>query len=193
MKYILSILAGLAIFGLTACSQSAKHSTEQSDNDTAAKKALVVYFSATGTTKGVANDIAKLAGADIIEIVPERAYTDADLDWRDKNSRSSVEMADSASRPAIKAPTIDAADYDIVFIGYPIWWDMAPTVVNTYIESAGLDGKTVIPFATSGGSGINNSVTKLKKTYPDINWTEGKLLNEGSESELSDWVESVIK
>lgn len=193
MKYILSILAGLMIFGLTSCSQSEKHSTEHSDNGTAAKKALVVYFSATGTTKGVAEDIAKLAGADLMEIVPERAYTDADLDWRDKNSRSSVEMTDSASRPAIKAPTKNAADYDIIFLGYPIWWDMAPTVVNTYIETAGLNGKTVIPFATSGGSGITNSVTKLKKTYPDINWAEGKLLNEPSESELSAWVESVSK
>lgn len=155
------------------------------------KKTIVVYFSATGTTKDVAKRIAKITGADLQEIMPLQPYTAADLNWNDKNSRSSVEMANPKSRPAIQSIETDMSKYDVIFIGYPIWWDLAPTVVNTFIESHRLKGKTVIPFATSGGSTIRNSVVQLKSAYPDIIWKEGKLLNHPSDSTLSQWIEAL--
>lgn len=155
------------------------------------KKTIVVYFSATGTTKDVAKRIAKITGADLQEIMPQQPYTAADLNWNDKNSRSSVEMANPKSRPAIQSLETDMSKYDVIFIGYPIWWDLAPTVVNTFIENHRLKGKTVIPFATSGGSTIRNSVVQLKSAYPDIVWKEGKLLNHPSDSTLSQWIEAL--
>lgn len=155
------------------------------------KKTIVVYFSATGTTKGVAKRIAQITGADLQEIMPQQPYTAADLNWNDKNSRSSVEMANPKSRPAIQSFEKDMSKYDVIFIGYPIWWDLAPTVVNTFIENHRLKGKTVIPFATSGGSTIRNSVVQLKSAYPDIIWKEGKLLNHPSDSTLSQWIEAL--
>lgn len=155
------------------------------------KKTIVVYFSATGTTKDVAKRIAQITGADLQEIMPQQPYTAADLNWNDKNSRSSVEMANPKSRPAIQSFETDMSKYDVIFIGYPIWWDLAPTVVNTFIENHRLKGKTVIPFATSGGSTIRNSVVQLKSAYPDIIWKEGKLLNHPSDSTLSQWIEAL--
>lgn len=155
------------------------------------KKTIVVYFSATGTTKDVAKRIAKITGADLQEITPQQPYTAADLNWNDKNSRSSVEMANPKSRPAIQSIETDMSKYDVIFIGYPIWWDLAPTVVNTFIENHRLKGKTVIPFATSGGSTIRNSVVQLKSAYPDIIWKEGKLLNHPSDSTISQWIEAL--
>jgi len=137
---------------------------------------MVVYFSATGTTKAVAKQIAAEAEAELVEITPKEAYTAADLDWRNGKSRSSVEMNDTHSRPSINEVK-DLSQYDTIYLGYPIWWDLAPRVVNTFIESAHLEGKTIIPFATSGSSSITNSVRVLKQTYPNIKWQDGKLLN----------------
>lgn len=185
MRSFLVIVMAVIAFCLTACAQgNQKH--EKMD-----KKAVVVYFSATGTTKSVAKKLAAAANADILEIEPEQPYTDADLDWNDSQSRSSVEMNNPKSRPAIKALSKSIASYDVVFIGYPIWWDLAPTVINTFIENVRLNGKTVVPFATSGGSGISNSAAQLKKLYPGINWEEGKLLNSASEKAIGKWVESL--
>ena len=118
------------------------------------KKTLIVYFSATGTTKVAAQKLAKEHNADLYEIVPEQAYTDADLDWRDKTSRSTIEMKDKSSRPAIKGRCENIAQYDTVWIGFPVWWYTAPTIVNTFIEAHDLSGKTLNVFATSGGSGV---------------------------------------
>ena len=151
------------------------------------KKVLVVYFSATGTTRQVAKQIAKIADADICEIAPEKPYSSADLDWTNKQSRSSVEMNNPKARPEIKAVTVDVSEYDYIFLGYPIWWDLAPRAVNTFIETTNLAGKTVIPFATSGGSSIGNSVAVLKQLYPNIKWQTGKLLNRVSEKEIRAW------
>lgn len=155
-------------------------------------KVLVAYFSATGTTKTIAQRIANVTGGDIYEIQPELPYTAADLDWTNRQSRSSVEMHDTKSRPAIKAGNVDVANYDVVFVGFPIWWDLAPTVVNTFIEANHLIGKTVIPFATSGGSSIDNSEKQLREAYPEINWREGRLLNGTGEKVLKEWTEKVI-
>ncbi len=135
------------------------------------------YFSATGTTKEAATQLAKAANADLYEIVPEKPYTSADLAWNDDNSRSSVEMKNPKSRPAIKGKVENLGQYDTVYVGFPIWWYTAPTIINTFVESNDLKGKTVITFATSGGSTVTKATKDLKAAYPGINWKEGSLLN----------------
>ena len=184
MKKITFIMAALLAICLSACSQSKK--TEQKS-----MKTLVAYFSATGVTKGAAQQLAQAAGGTLYEIQPEQPYTDADLDWRNKQSRSSVEMQNKSSRPAIKGKLDNMADYDIIFVGFPIWWYTCPTIINTFIEQYDLKGKTVIPFATSGGSDIDKACNDLKAAYPDINWKPGKLLNGTSQEELQEWVKSL--
>ena len=148
------------------------------------KKVLVVYFSATGNTKQTAQKLSSIMDADLCEIIPTQPYTSADLNWNDKQSRSSVEMANPQARPDIKPIDFDINDYDYIFLGYPIWWDLAPRVVNTFIESNDLTGKTIIPFATWGGSSIEESVAALQRLYPEINWQTGKLLNHLSENDI---------
>lgn len=155
------------------------------------KKVLVAYFSATGTTETVAKAIAEATGATLYRIQPQAAYTSADLDWRNQQSRSSREMADPASRPALADLNARAANYDVIFLGYPIWWNRCPSIVNTFIESYKLDGKTVIPFATSGSSSIQNSVKVLREQYDKINWYTGKLLNSGA-SDAAKWAEEIL-
>ena len=140
------------------------------------KKAVVAYFSVTGTTEAVAKQLAKEKKAVLYAIEPAEEYTAADLDWRDKQSRSSVEMNDKNARPALKSKA-SLAEYDVIYLGYPIWWGVAPRIINTFIEQAKLDGNTVIPFATSGGSGIEQSVSMLKATYPKVRWQKGMLKN----------------
>lgn len=151
------------------------------------RKILVAYFSASGVTKGVAQRLAKAADADLFEIRPAVPYTQADLNWTDKKSRSSVEMNDPLSRPEIAEMLPNMADYDTVFVGYPIWWYVAPHIINTFVESYDLSGKTLVAFATSGGSGIGKTVEELKRLYSDVNWKDGKLLNIISDKELTDW------
>lgn len=155
------------------------------------KRILVAYFSATGTTARVAEKLADITGGELYAITPAESYTSADLNWNDKQSRSSVEMNDPKSRPAIKGRKENIADYDVVFIGYPIWWDLAPRIVDTFIESHDLTGKTVIPFATSGSSSIANSAVTLKRTYPTLNWKEGRLLNRTDEKTIRTWIEKL--
>ena len=180
---LLSVLS--VIVCLTAGAQTKE---KQSMN-----KILIVYFSATGTTEEIAQKLATVTGGELYKIQPEQPYTDVDLDWNNRQSRSSVEMNNPKSRPAIKGRKENIADYDVIFIGYPIWWNLAPTVVNTFIENHNLRGKTVIPFATSGGSTIGNSVATLKKNYPEINWRNGKLLNRANEQSIREWTKDVLK
>ena len=182
MKHLgIILLAMLTVFAASACSQSNKNNTMEK------KKVLVVYFSATGNTKQTAQKLSSIMDADLSEIIPTQPYTSADLNWNDKQSRSSVEMANPQARPDIKPIDFDINDYDYIFLGYPIWWDLAPRVVNTFIESNDLTGKTVIPFATSGGSSIEESVAALQRLYPEINWQIGKLLNHLSENDIKIW------
>ena len=152
------------------------------------KKPLVVYFSATGTTKGKAEILARVLGADLREIVPAERYTAADLDWHDKKSRSSVEMADKASRPAIAGTVANMADYDTVFIGFPIWWYVAPTIVNTFLEAHDLAGKRIVPFFTSGGSGAGRTLDYLKPSAPKATFGQPKNLTHLDESDIRAWV-----
>lgn len=155
------------------------------------KHILVAYFSATGTTARVAEKLANVTGGELYAITPAQSYTSADLDWNHKQSRSSVEMNDPKARPAIKGKKENIADYDVIFIGYPIWWDLAPRVINTFIESHDLKGKTIIPFATSGGSTLAGSAAALKKSYPALNWKEGRLLNRADEKNIRIWIEKL--
>ena len=155
-------------------------------------KTLVAYFSASGVTAGVARRLAEAAAADLYEIKPEKPYTSADLDWTDRHSRSSVEMNDPASRPAIAGKAPNMGDYATVFVGFPIWWYVAPTIINTFLESHDLSGKTVIPFATSGGSGMGSTNDRLKPSCPGATLLEGRLLNGRlSESALKKWLEEL--
>ena len=152
-------------------------------------KKLVAYFSASGTTKKVAQRLAKAVDADLFEIKPAIPYTDADLDWMNKQSRSSIEMRDTSSRPEIAAKCENMDIYDTVYIGFPIWWYVAPTIICTFLESYDFAGKTVIPFATSGGSGMGKTVDVLKTVCPDAKWKQGGVLNGMSDSAISKWVE----
>ena len=159
-------------------------------------KALVVYFSATGTTKGVAQRLAGAIGADIFEIVPTQPYTDADLNWRNKQSRSSVEMADRKSRPAIAKAAPDLANYKTVFVGFPIWWYREPSIIDTFIESnaAALAGKTIVPFATSGGSGMGDSSANLQALAPKAKVTEGRRFRASADADtLKKWAAEITR
>ena len=152
-------------------------------------KKLVAYFSASGMTKKAAERLAKAAGADLFEIKPAIPYTDADLNWMDKKSRSSVEMNDPDSRPEIAETLSNMADYDTVFIGFPIWWYVAPHIIHSFVESYDFSGKTLVPFATSGGSGMGKTVDELRKLCPNANWKAGKLVNGVSDQALADWAD----
>lgn len=155
------------------------------------KTTLVAYFSATGTTARVAKTVASAMNADLFEIVPAERYTDADLDWHDAKSRSSVEMHDASSRPALAGKLPPISSYDTILVGYPIWWGEAPHAVNTFLESASFAGKTVSFFATSGGSGIGSSEAPLKKSCPGAEFFAGKLLSPSvSEAAVKSWTES---
>lgn len=154
-------------------------------------KKLVAYFSASKVTEKVANKIAEAAGADIYEIKPEIPYTTADLNWMDKKSRSSVEMADKSIRPEIADSNVDVSSYDEIILGFPIWWYVAPTIVNTFLEKYNLSGKKIVLFATSGGSGFGNTVSELQPSAPNAQIVEGKLLNRMSKQEISEWVKSL--
>lgn len=154
-------------------------------------KGLVAYFSASGNTKKIAEMIAEEGGFDLHEIAPEKEYTKADLNWMDKKSRSSVEMNDKAFRPAIKKSDLDISDYDKILIGFPIWWYVAPTIINTFLETYDFAGKQIVVFATSGGSGFGNTVKELQPSAPDAEITEGKLLNNVSRQDISEWVKQL--
>lgn len=216
MKRTIAILLSLImIFCLSACGNSAEQSgnaasenppdeqmepsenppameMESSENDVPANQAsriLVAYFSATNTTEGVAERMAEGLNADLYEIIPQEPYTDADLDYNDKSSRSTIEMNDPDSRPAILGSVENMEQYDIVFIGFPIWWGDAPRIVSTFVESYDFSGKTVIPFCTSGGSGIGSSGSNLEQLTSGAEWLAGKKLG-GSDSKdvIMEWV-----
>ena len=160
------------------------------DNETSDRqKIAIIYFSATGTTKKVAGYIKELTGGDLIEIVPKKKYTDDDLNYNNSNSRATKEQNDSFARPEI-SNTIDTDSYDIIYLGYPIWWGDAPKIILTFLDNHDLTGKTVIPFCTSGSSGITTSVNYFKSNYKNVNWLDGKRLST-SQSEVKAWVTSL--
>jgi flavodoxin len=154
---------------------------------------LVAYFSASGVTSELAKVLAEVASADLYEIKPEVPYTKADLDWQNSRSRSSIEMNDPSSRPVLADKNANIASYDVVFVGFPIWWYVAPTIINTFLESYDFSGKTIVPFATSGSSGLGKTKEKLEPSISGTAiWKEGKLLNgRPSKDALAKWVESL--
>lgn len=203
------LLAVLLVFSLASCSQPGAKSSSQSETETkqtesetsgeTAKETvksdknsndtIVLYFSATGTTKGVAEKIASVTKAEIYEIVPEQKYTDADLDWNDENSRTTIEQNDSSVRPKIAGKKLSLDGYKTVYIGYPIWWGEEPRIMDTFVESYDFSGKTVIPFCTSGGSGIGSSGSNLEKNAGSGKWLEGERLSDSSD--IEGWVDSL--
>lgn len=176
--------------GITEITETAADIPESgTDAETEGTKVLVAYFSATNTTEGVAEHIANGLNADIYEIIPEEPYTDEDLDYNDNNSRSTLEMNDPSFRPAIAGSVENMEQYTIVFLGYPIWWGEAPRIVSTFMESYDFSGKTIVPFCTSGGSGIGSSASNLEQLTSGATWLEGRRLN-GSDSQdtVMEWV-----
>jgi len=154
---------------------------------------LVAYFSASGVTAKVAKALAEAADAGLYEIKPEIPYTKADLNWNDAKARSTIEMNDPSFRPAVADKGANIAAYDVIFVGFPIWWYVAPTIINTFLESYDFSGKTIVPFATSGGSGFGKTMEKLRPSASGAIWKEGRLLNgKQSKEALTKWVESFI-
>lgn len=188
MKKIILIIMSLLTF---SCSSKAQEQTMNASRQSE-KKILVAYFSCTGTTEKVANAIAKTVNGKLYRITPATAYTSADLDWNNKTSRSSIEMSDENSRPALGEEALNLKNYDVIFLGYPIWWNVCPRPINTFLEKYDFSGKAIIPFATSGSSSIANSVTLLKKLYPKIKWKEGRLCNDNIK-QAEDWARQIIK
>ena len=158
-----------------------------------AKKILVAVFSASGVTKRVGKEIARISGGDFFEIIPKEAYTADDLNWTNKNSRSSVEMNDPAARPEIANAVRDMDSYDTVIIGFPIWWGAAPRIIETFVESYDFSGKTILPFCTSGGSGVGRSDTALHKNVSgDVKWRRGVQINRPDEAEIRKMLDTAI-
>lgn len=179
----------------TTCANNSKETDSSSDiasketelNKSEAK-ALVVYFSCTGNTKAVAQKISKLTGADLYEIISTDPYTDEDLNYNNDNCRANKEMNDPDARPAIGSNAIDISNYDIVFIGYPIWWGTMPRIINTFLDTYDLSDKTVMPFCTSGGSGISKSVSDMKAQELDADIRDGLRANGSSDSGINEWL-----
>ncbi len=179
--------ATFAAAGFASCSDKGGNESKQPT------KTLVAYFSATGTTRAVAENLAAATGADLFEIAPEQPYTAADLDWRDSTSRSTIEMKDPASRVAIANRVEDMAQYDTLFVGFPIWWYTAPHIIESFLEQYDLAGKVIIPFATSGGSRMGGTLGDLKPSAPQAQWHEGDNVIEATATEetLKAWVETL--
>ena len=152
-------------------------------------KNLVAYFSASGVTKGVAEKLAKAAGAELFEIVPEQPYTDEDLNWNNKQSRSSVKMNDRSCRPGISTTVSDMGQYDCIFLGFPVWWYREPAIIDTFLDAYDFSGKTIVPFCTSGGSGLGETVGNMRSLAKKADVRDGKRFSSGvSEEELKIWV-----
>lgn len=192
MKNLIRILIAAVTVAATMLPAASCGSKQRSAEASASGgKAIVCYFSATGTTAEAARRIAAIADADLYEIVPAEKYTAADLDWTDSLSRSSVEMRNRAYRPALRDSVTDLSDYAVVFIGYPNWWNTHPTVINTFIEANNLQGKTIVPFMTSGGSNITNSEKELREQYPALTFSKGLLMNGKTDDDIRAWLKTV--
>ena len=217
-KFLMIMIAALLVFGMAACSgsssdaaaDSADNGTEAAESTSGAEDAeagqsageaegaqsgsdtLVVYFSATGNTRGVAEKIAAVTGADIYEIKAAQEYTDADLDWNDSDSRTTHEQNDASFRPEIGSDPVSLEGYTTIYIGYPIWWGEEPRIMDTFVESYDFSGITMIPFCTSGGSGIGMSGKNLESNAGSGKWLEGDRLNgSASEEELKAWIDGL--
>ena len=188
MRKLLALLLTLCFALTAACAETAAPAQPQPDG--AQSDVLVACFSATGNTRAVAETLAELLGADLYEIVPAEPYTEEDLDYGNSQSRTSLEMDDPDARPAIAGELPDLTGYTTLYLGYPIWHGEAPRILATFVEACDLTGKTVIPFATSGGSGVEGAARNLAKAYPQARWKGGKLLNG---SGAAAWAKSALE
>ena len=204
IRIITILLMILSILAFAGCSSTNDTAEEPAETETAqteeqeavpdesGKDTLVVYFSATGTTKGVAEKIAAITGADLYEIKAAQEYTSADLDWNDSDSRTTHEQNDKSVRPEIGSDPISLEGYSTIYIGFPIWWGEEPRIMDTFVESYDFDGKTMIPFCTSGGSGIGMSGKNLESNAGSGKWLDGDRLNgSASEEELQAWIDGL--
>ncbi len=200
MKKVIFMFAAVMTFcvAMTACAKK-KSAASTKDAQTTAEsqapaakngKILVAYASYTGTTEAVAKMIAQATGGELYKIKPEKEYSSADLDWNDPNSRCCKENDNPKARPAIVKDKDSLDQYELIYLGYPNWWNSHPRLINTFIETYNLTGKKVIPFMTSGGSQIENSEKNLKNDYPEVNWQKGKLLNDVAQSDIDAWVKN---
>ncbi len=194
MKRIMSLIAVTAVVATSLMACGKKASTEATvSNQDATSKVLVAYFSATGTTKVAAEKVSNAIGAEIFEIKPIEAYSAADLNWTVKTSRCCRENDNPQSRPAFKKSKESLDGYELIFLGFPNWWNGAPRIINTFMDTYQLKGKRVVMFMTSGGSGIANSEKVFKEAYPNVKWEAGKLLNGMSEKEIGEWAKGYLK
>lgn len=183
MKKLLTIMFVFAAI-LVACNGKSRSGNSSGKGQA---KILIAYFSCTGNTKHAAEKIAQITRGDLYAITSAKPYTMADLDWRNDKSRSSLEMSDSAARPALADKKIDISSYDIIYLGYPIWWGVCPRLINTFLESYDFGGKKVVPFATSGSSSIDKSESELHGRYKDISWGRGLLMNAASRQDIENF------
>lgn len=197
-KKIIGLLLSIVfILSLSACTNTRSDTSEQSQdtqseqNSSVSSKTAVIYFSATGTTAEAANMIAAEIDADIFEIIPQNEYTSEDLNYNDDNCRANTEMNDDSARPAISNDLNEVSDYDVVYLGYPIWWGTAPRIIQTFLESYDLGKATVYTFCTSGSSGVEQSVKDLQNLYSEINIVSGKRLNGVTQSDIQNWISNL--
>lgn len=212
-KYSCLLVVLLFVFAFTGCSNTSEDSTSKKsektgqressavDTDTQGEsaagqpeqggsgKTAVVYFSATGTTAEVANRIAEETGADIMEIVPEEPYTSEDLDYGVENCRANKEMNDETARPAISSDLSAVSEYDVIYLGYPLWWGTAPRIIQTFLDHSDISQASVYAFCTSGGSGVEQSVKDLQGLYPDVNIVSGRRFDQGADADVKEWIE----
>lgn len=195
LSAVIIILIGFGIYMISNKSNnkttnniSSKSHDDINNKEENNKKVAVIFFSVTGTTRNVAQKISNIIGGELIEIEPKEKYTSTDLNWNDSKSRTSIECNDPTSRPEIENSI--NVDYDVIYLGYPIWWGDVPHIILTFMDNYKLDGKTVIPFCTSGETDINKSMVTLKKYNKNVNWIDGKRLS-SSESEIKRWINSL--
>ena len=196
-KLLASILAVMLVMAMTSCSggNSGASGGDQAAQQNTDDKSIVVYFSCTGNTKAVAEEIAAQTGSDLQEIVPEERYTEEDLNYNDDSCRANVEMNDPESRPAISNTIENLSDYDTIYIGYPIWWGSLPRIMNTFFDTYDFSGKTIVPFCTSGSSSISQSVSVIREAEPEAQIKEGLQVSsagaDDSSDEVSRWIEEI--
>lgn len=195
-KLLALFLTAGTVFCLAGCAGTGAEAPSQQEAsapaETETEKVLVAYFSATGNTKNAAENIAEITGGDLYEIIPAEAYTEEDLDYGNDQSRTSLEMNDPDARPEIAGEALDLDGYDVLYLGYPIWHGQAPRIMDTFAEQYDFDGMTVIPFCTSGGSGIGSSAETLEELAGSGSWLEGQRFSSGvSEEELQEWIDSI--
>lgn len=169
------------------------HAGNTSETDVTDYSSIVVYFSGTGNTEKVAQQLAEITDSDLYEIIPEELYTEEDLDYTDDNSRANLEMEDETARPAIVLDEIDFDSYDVVYLGYPIWWGTLPRIMNTFLDTYDLSGKVIAPFCTSGGSGIANAVEVIAQEEPDADIREGLRISSAEAEDCSDALNTWLK